>query len=314
MRRLVLIPIAILLAAAGWQHSGPGAWYSGGVSSFTTPGGEPPPEYTETCSTATSITAVPEKSWCKLTVSLSDVEPSPTPPGVTGPRSVVDAWSGAAYDQATNCLLVNGGGHNDYAGNEIYAVCLDDVSVNRIWGPTVNAQIPTGGCCYETYSNGDWAAVHTYGGLVVHPGTNKLFRFGGSRWGIDGNPSTYAWEVPLDTLVPAQLSQSIGGVGYFGNAVYTSSNDRILFVPHSPEQIAVYNPYTDGYAGTGNTFNANFHYEYTLAYDADDDVVVAVGDGYIHHINPTTGAFSTPSTSGSMRTSSNSASRFNKSR
>ncbi|MBN1377797.1 MAG: hypothetical protein JXA04_01025, partial [Gammaproteobacteria bacterium] len=44
--------------------------------------------------------------------------PGNPPPGYTGPQSVMAAWSGGAYDSSRDRLIVWGGGHEDYAGNE----------------------------------------------------------------------------------------------------------------------------------------------------------------------------------------------------
>src|SRR5690348_5168166 len=44
--------------------------------------------------------------------------------GWTGPRSITGAWSGGSFDVKRERLLVWGGGHSDYAGNEIYAFDL----------------------------------------------------------------------------------------------------------------------------------------------------------------------------------------------
>ena len=44
-------------------------------------------------------------------------------PGISGNTccdSVIIAWGGAAFDVVGNRLLITGGGHGDYAGNEVY--------------------------------------------------------------------------------------------------------------------------------------------------------------------------------------------------
>ncbi len=43
--------------------------------------------------------------------------PKPTPPG--NPKAIITAWNSGAYDSRRQRLLVTGGGHNDYGGNEI---------------------------------------------------------------------------------------------------------------------------------------------------------------------------------------------------
>ncbi len=52
---------------------------------------------------------------------LSAVLPNPIPAGNTGPPSLMIAWNSGAYDTTRDRLLIWGGGHKDYSGNELYA-------------------------------------------------------------------------------------------------------------------------------------------------------------------------------------------------
>lgn len=52
---------------------------------------------------------------------IAQVKPVPTPYGSTYPQPALTAYSGGAVDQARGQLLVCGGGHFSYAGNEVYA-------------------------------------------------------------------------------------------------------------------------------------------------------------------------------------------------
>jgi hypothetical protein len=73
---------------------------------------------------------------------LRAVLPVPKPAGSYG--AITGAWSGGAYDMKRDRLVVWGGGHGDYAGNELYAFDLGKMTWNRIWGPTPNEFVPTG--------------------------------------------------------------------------------------------------------------------------------------------------------------------------
>ena len=82
---------------------------------------------------------------CWYEVSHSNLRPyipSPVPWGDAGPSSIMLAWSGGTLDTKRNRLLVWGGGHGDYAGNELYAFDLNNLQWSRIWGPTPNSIIP----------------------------------------------------------------------------------------------------------------------------------------------------------------------------
>jgi hypothetical protein len=129
---------------------------------------------------------------------LSAVKPSPEPPGATGFRSVMDAWSGGAFDSKRDRMILWGGGHTDYAGNEIYVFDLHTMQWSRIWGPTPSAQIPSGGN-FETYSDGNPGSRHTYGGLTYVPDpVDALWACSGALW-QGGGGSIGTWEFKFGT-------------------------------------------------------------------------------------------------------------------
>jgi MYXO-CTERM domain-containing protein len=79
---------------------------------------------------------LPPGSWYEVPNShLRDVahdwSPDPTPGNVGG---IIKAWGGGAFDTNGERLLLLGGGHGDYGGNEIYAMDLDTVEN----GPSTN--------------------------------------------------------------------------------------------------------------------------------------------------------------------------------
>ena len=60
----------------------------------------------------------------------------PSAQQIGNPANIVDAWNGAAVDAKRNRLIVWGGGHNDYYGNEVYALELSTMSIKRIVDPS----------------------------------------------------------------------------------------------------------------------------------------------------------------------------------
>jgi hypothetical protein len=182
---------------------------------------------------------------------IRDVLPNPLPPGTTGPAAVVSAWSGAAYDTARDCYIVTGGGHGDYAGNELYSLCLNTLQWQRIWGPTPNASIPPvtqGGS--ETYLNGDPASVHTYGGLQYLPNVDRLWRFSGSLWGGSGGFGKIGW---FFDFASSSWQQRAAGIYAFGTIPY-SAYDTVtghVFV-HRYNRFEEYDPTNDTWSTRGS--------------------------------------------------------------
>ncbi len=75
--------------------------------------------YTGACETAVDVAELPAGNWCEVPASkLIYVQPTPLPPG-NGFEMVMKAWNGGAMDNNSDQFIVTGGGHGDYAGNEI---------------------------------------------------------------------------------------------------------------------------------------------------------------------------------------------------
>src|SRR5581483_490933 len=61
------------------------------------------------------------------------------PGGIPGSCAAeVYAWSGATADTQRNRLIIWGGGHNDYYGNEVYALDLSSLSATQATGCGAN--------------------------------------------------------------------------------------------------------------------------------------------------------------------------------
>ena len=71
--------------------------------------------------------------WLQIPNSkLAAVLPSPLPPGGS-PANITEAWNSGAFDTKRNRLLVTGGGHNDYGGNEVYAFDVPTLKWSKLW-------------------------------------------------------------------------------------------------------------------------------------------------------------------------------------
>jgi hypothetical protein len=98
------------------------------------------------------------------------------------------AFSGGAFDTRRDRLLVAGGGHNDYGGNEIFAFSLQSLTWTRVSEPTA---FPNR---HPAIVNDDGTPIsrHTYKGIEYLPDQDSLFLFGGSPdssgggCGVDG--------------------------------------------------------------------------------------------------------------------------------
>jgi hypothetical protein len=116
--------------------------------------------------------------------------------GVDGCRAVVDAWSGGIADTKRNRLIIWGGGHADYYGNEVYALDLNSLAIQRLNNPSPVDNVTT---CPEAYVDGAPSSRHSYGGLSYISHADRMFVFGGSKSSC-GFFSTATWTLNLGTL------------------------------------------------------------------------------------------------------------------
>ena len=111
---------------------------------------------------------------------------------------VVNAWSGAAYDTTRNRLIIWGGGHNDYYGNEVYALDPNAGTMTRLNDPSTGFTF--GGTCVNSLSDGRPVSRHTYGNLAYIAHADRFFAYGGSRACGSGGFGTDTWTLNLSTL------------------------------------------------------------------------------------------------------------------
>ncbi|MEX0704513.1 MAG: hypothetical protein WD069_20595 [Planctomycetales bacterium] len=208
---------------------------------------------------------------------LETVFPKPAPPGSSGQKAVMSAWNGATLDTKRNRVVVHGGGHGDYAGNEIYVFDLDELKWSRIWGPSANADIPAvRDPVTATYRDGAPRAVHTYAGLHYLPAQDKLYRAGGSIWSGAGGGSRTTWLFDFDAgkWLRRADHESLG-------VSQTSAFDPVtgkLFGFSDTGRFAEYDPAADKYATRHSMGGIARGEDMMAAIDAEARIFVAAGN------------------------------------
>lgn len=177
--------------------------------------------------------------------ALQDVFPAPWPPGATGPRSVIDAWGGGAYDTTRDRLLIYGGGHTDYAGNEVYAFDLASGYWQRLTAPSADI-----GGDYRTgrYPDGNPRAVHTYNTLAYLPSVDRLMLFGMAGPYPAGAELNNTWALDLTATPPSWSERApvpVPGYGTGGVPVFDSVTGRVWYHGHAASHLAEYDPGTN---------------------------------------------------------------------
>lgn len=156
------------------------------------------------CSTAQEIDDLPAGHWCEIkdltptpeypftdsqlfNAAPTDSEDDPAVhPGNPTKVGNVMAYSGGAYDTHRDYLIVWGGGHTDYAGNEIYGFNVNSLQWKRITEPTLN--VDDDSCDVGTdenpgtfeYPDQTPCSVHTYDYIVYVPSIDRFCSLGGA--------------------------------------------------------------------------------------------------------------------------------------
>jgi hypothetical protein len=102
----------------------------------------------------------PGLGWCELTdTKLRSVCPDPNKYSAIqaneGCGGVINDWSGGSVDQKRNRLLIWGGGHRGYFGNELYALDLNLLKLLRLNDPSDITGVDLNQCTSpEAYADG----------------------------------------------------------------------------------------------------------------------------------------------------------------
>ncbi len=191
-------------------------------------------------------------------------------------QNVILAWGGAALDTTRGRMVLFGGGHGDYRGNEVYVFDLQSLQWSRIWGPTPDDQIPSGGT-HEVYDDGNPGSRHTYSGLTyVPPPHDTLVSMGGALW-QSGSFGVGTWSFSFDALawtrrVDGPPEQSYGDPSVFDPVtghVFRRANDGML----------EYDPDADSFTARAPSDGGWWASNVAAALDPDARLMVIIGEG-----------------------------------
>ncbi|MFH1812511.1 MAG: kelch repeat-containing protein [Pseudomonadota bacterium] len=198
---------------------------------------------------------------------------------VGGQAAVMGAWGGGAFDTARDRLLVWGGGHGDYAGNELYAFDLTSLRWSRLTEPS---SPPGEDVPYAP--DGNPTSRHTYNYVQYVPIIDAFCSFGGAAFYISGqtgtqhtdcfNFATGLWEQRADVTARGSI------IGAF-SAVDPSTGHAWLHGCGGMASLAEYDASADSWTSHGGQWTESeyFSYSLTAAIDPVGQQLVAVGGG-----------------------------------
>ncbi len=153
-------------------------------------------------------------TWAAVSLNtLADVDPArdrdanPFHPGPPAWRdnqpAVTGAWNGGAYASgygSAGALIVAGGGHTDYYGNEVYAFDLASRRWQRLTNPFRSPSFPV---VDGIWPDGTPSVSHTYDQVDYHSATNSFVMLKTQHDNTGGQSSPVVAMFSLDGLAPA---------------------------------------------------------------------------------------------------------------
>jgi hypothetical protein len=188
-------------------------------------------------------------TWQELpNTKIRDVLPDPsgypidplTAMALWNPVNIMD-YSGGVQIPSEREVVVDGGGHHEYPGNEKYSVPYDGRPVSRIGMPSM---YPVDGTSPETYADGRPAQRHTTDSMVFIPELNAIFKSGGGLW-QGGISTAAAWLFHRGTLQDERLPDYPPG-DYGAKSLYSVAKwhpELKKVIVRGRNHIALYDPF-----------------------------------------------------------------------
>lgn len=208
--------------------------------------------------------------------------------GNSGCAAVTSGWSGGIFDTKRNRMIVFGGGHNDYFGNELYAFNVNSQTIERLTDPG----LPTASGCQEGIANNTQPnSRHTYDGIEYIASADKMFVFGGSLACAAGNFGSDTWTFDFGQNRWQRMNPS--GTLPNGDAGMLTAYDPVtgLLFLHDRQYLYSYDVAADRYtrlssssAGIGYTMAATIDVANRLFVIAGHDSVQGGGRVYTYDI------------------------------
>lgn len=206
------------------------------------------------------------------------------------PPYIIQAWNGGTCDTSRSRLLIWGGGHNDYWGNEMYALDLPSLSMKRIVEPSPTTQQSNDASALPDSTP---TSRHTYAGLSYIAHQDRFFAVNGALSpGGRGEPATWTYDF-AESRWTLRVANSPMSTRYGTMAVYDPQT-KLVYVKDQYDFYA-YSPDSNSYSKL-NGAAQNVDYHMTAAIDSKRRKFVMIGFGSVQVIDLVTKTMTTMAT------------------
>ena len=226
----------------------------------------------------TDIASLASGTWCDAANSRMRDVAYKWPPGVIytgngiGVEGVMDLWSGGAYDTRRDRLMVWGGGHNGYGGNEIYAFDVNAQRWSRLYDPVAPSR------CVVSYSDGSPAAGHTYGFVEYLPNVDRFAAFETGGWCQDGIGFSASWAYDPDPANASWERWPDNPVAGYAQSAYDPVTGRTWVKGNAGQcGLAEFDPLAKSWQVRSS--ESCYSYYPTMVVDPERRLLIAIGEG-----------------------------------
>jgi hypothetical protein len=195
---------------------------------------------------------------------------------------VISAWSSGIADTKRNRLIMWGGGHGNYSGNEVYSLNLNSnpVTLTRLNNPSpINTNMAV---CPPALSDGNPNSRHSYDGLTYLANIDKMLSFGGVVACGSGDHLEDLWTLNLSNLSWQRMDPVNGAAGQQPKDFFTpvpaiavyDPNSQLTFISDT-NRLWSYNDNTNTYVFLNA--NATVPYESTAVVDPKRKMIYFIG-------------------------------------
>ena len=196
----------------------------------------------------------------------------PNPPQQGYAPYLVEAWNGGTVDTSRSRLLVWGGGHSDYWGNEVYALDLPTMSIKRIVEPSPQTSNAT---CTPSLPDNTPTSRHTYDGLAYVAHLDRFFATNGSLAPCgSGGQDTWTYDFGSQKW---QLHTTEAPTSLYGTMAVYDAVTKLVYVKDT-ENFYSYSVENNRYTKL-NTSSQSVDYHLSATLDTKRRKFVMIGDG-----------------------------------
>ena len=235
------------------------------------------------------IDALQPRHWYEVPNSQLEAVSFRWPPEVKLSRSQIDGiitgWGGGAYDTKRDRLIIWGGGHAAYAGNEIYVFDVNALRWERVTEPSLRIGPQDKRTDTGEYPDANGApdprqprARHTYNTIQYIPTIDKFCGFGSpAHYPEGGSRRTHCFDFESKQW---ERKADAGAFGFGGPSAYDPTTGHIWMKGTTWQSgiLAEWDPIKDVWTTRSRPY-AQYDYYMTAAIDTKRRRLVAVGTG-----------------------------------